>query len=134
MSNKHFSRDELERRREKLKDDRYRCFRCGGVETPILVGDAGDGAEYGEPDDKVLGYACENPECISDIVRPYLEERSLEVSLRDDAHKSARAVDDQRSPVPGLHEVPLQVRQRQVRAHHPVLLQRGHGLRHTDRR
>jgi len=72
MSNKHFNRDGLERRREKLKDDRYQCRQCGQIETPILVGDVGDGAEYGEPDDKVLGYVCENPECVSEIAREWL--------------------------------------------------------------
>lgn len=61
------TRTELNKRREELKDARYRCRLCGVVETPILVGDAGDGNQYGEPDDKVLGYACENPECIGAI-------------------------------------------------------------------
>jgi len=83
------SRDELELRREELKDDRYRCYRCGHIEMPILVGDVDDGAEYGEPDDKVLGYACENPECVSDVARPYLEEeRSLE-SVHAELRKNA---------------------------------------------
>jgi len=72
------TRTELEKRRQELKDDRYRCHRCGQVETPILVRDVGDGDEYGEPDDKVLGYAYENPECVSDVARPYLDERSIE--------------------------------------------------------
>jgi hypothetical protein len=96
MSDKHFSRDELERRREKLKDDRYRCYRCGEVETPILVGDVGDGAECGEPDDKVLGYACENPECVSPLIASIetvsdtverTEKRSLE-SVHDELRRN----------------------------------------------
>jgi len=82
------TRTELEKRRQELKNDRYRCHRCGQVETPILVGDVGDGDEYGEPDDKVLGYACDNPECVSDVARPYLDERSLE-SVHDELRRNA---------------------------------------------
>jgi hypothetical protein len=75
--------DWLEQRREELKDDRYRCHRCGQIETPILVGDVGDGVEYGEPDDKVLGYACDNPDCVSDVARPHLNEATLIDSIEN---------------------------------------------------
>lgn len=54
----------LERRRYQLIDESLCCDHCGNVLTPILVGDAGSGTEWGERFDSVLAYACEREECL----------------------------------------------------------------------